>query len=136
MSPDSFHIFPTSKNTLHQALSFFEKEMKDVPCDEETYLDLKIAFTELINNAVNHGNKNDRGKKIRVSISFSGDEVVMRVKDEGDGFGLEELRDPTLHANLLLPTGRGLFLVKKLMDRLTLRNTEKGIELIVEKKIA
>ena len=110
--------------------------MKDVPCDRETYTDLKIVFSELINNAVAHGNRYDAAKKIYVSISCSEMGVTLRVRDEGEGFNPRILTDPTSETNLLLPTGRGLFLVKQLMDRVRFQRMERGMELVAEKRIA
>jgi serine/threonine-protein kinase RsbW len=138
MSSERYHSFFTSEKTLRKALVFFDRRMKAIHCDEDTYLDLKIAFSELINNAIHHGNRGDTNKKIYVSIALFDKRVMIRVRDEGGkrSFNPDDLPDPTASSNILLPTGRGLFLVKRLMDNTTFRNTESGMEIVVEKKIA
>jgi len=78
---------------------------------------VEIALREALANAVLHGNRQDAEKKIQVNcrIQFGG-EVSIVVKDEGDGFDPNKLPDPTAIVNIESEHGRGIYLMRALMD--------------------
>src|SRR5260370_14288792 len=78
---------------------------------------VEIALREALTNAVLHGNHQDAEKKIQIScrIQFGG-EVSIIVKDEGKGFDPSKVPDPTVIPNLESEHGRGIYLMRALMD--------------------
>lgn len=66
-------------------------------------------------NAVRHGNWNDASKRITVRYAVSPRRTVIMVADEGPGFALDTVPDPTLPENLERPNGRGIMLMKAYM---------------------
>ncbi len=81
-------------------------------------LNLPVALTEALSNAILRGNARDSAKSVRVRAAVSAVRVVIEVADEGVGFDLEtSLRDPTTPERLLAEDGRGLFLMLRLMDQ-------------------
>jgi serine/threonine-protein kinase RsbW len=101
--------------------------------DNSSSDDLGIVATELVNNAIYHGNKNDPNKKVRIVFSVNSDRIEIRIKDQGDGFNPDGLKDPLAPENLLSESGRGIFLIRNLMDSLDFRFTDEGTETIVIK---
>jgi len=97
--------------------------------------DLSIAITELFNNAIHHGNKNEAGKRITVQYRAEASGIRISVKDQGEGFVPDEIKDPLAPENLLAESGRGLYLVKKLMDDVEIKIHEDGCEIIIMKKL-
>jgi serine/threonine-protein kinase RsbW len=80
-------------------------------------LNIPVALTEAISNAILRGNGEAKDKHVRVRAVVSDEAVVFDVVDEGDGFELDAERpDPTRPENLEMEDGRGLFLMHKLMD--------------------
>jgi len=79
--------------------------------------DVEIALREALTNAVLHGNHQDAKKQIQIScrIQFGG-EVSIIVKDEGKGFDPSKVPDPTVIPNLDSEHGRGIYLMRALMD--------------------
>ncbi|MCS7161889.1 MAG: ATP-binding protein [Bacteroidia bacterium] len=76
-----------------------------------------VAVIEAVTNAIQHGNRHDPTKKVRVRFSaFSEEELIVEVEDEGEGFDYTVLPDPTEEANLLREGGRGIFLMRNLAD--------------------
>jgi len=64
------------------------------------------------------GRERERADRVvRVTYRFTGDEATIRVEDEGEGFDPERVPDPTLPENLLRPSGRGIFYMRRFMDR-------------------
>src|SRR5690242_7638142 len=70
-----------------------------------------MAVRECMVNAVVHGNRYNRNKRVRVSISVSTSNFTVRVTDQGEGFEMHEVPDPLHDSNLLRHSGRGLFLM-------------------------
>ena len=98
---------------------------------EEEVGDLKIAFLELGMNAIEHGNKSQVERKVHISYSLYKDKLVISFKDEGEGFNEKLVPDPTEETNIFSLRGRGIHLVKNLMDDLTYRG--KGNEVLMTK---
>ena len=81
-------------------------------------LNVPVALTEALSNAILYGNGEDRRKGVRVRATMDERALVLEIIDEGAGFDLEECTsDPTLRENLVREDGRGLFLMRQLMDR-------------------
>lgn len=95
-----------------------------------------MAVREGVINAYNYGNRQDRTKKIRLTVEFESDKMVVHVVDEGPGFEPTEIPDPLAEENLLRTSGRGLFLMRAFMDEFTVqRGSGGGAELVLTKKL-
>ena len=84
-----------------------------VPGNEE---DIEIALCEALANAVIHGNHEDPRKRVYVGCRGGTDEVSIVVRDEGQGFDIDGVPDPTTPGNIESSHGRGIYLMKNLMD--------------------
>ncbi len=81
-------------------------------------LNLPVALSEALSNAILRGNDDDPEKAVNVSLSATTQSIVIEVRDEGPGFDLEaSTHDPADPANLEREDGRGVFLMRALMDR-------------------
>jgi serine/threonine-protein kinase RsbW len=89
-------------------------------------LNVPVALSEALSNAMLRGNADDRAKRVRIRAAVDHDALVIEVFDEGIGFDLERCtRDPTTPENVLREDGRGLYLMHRLMDRVE-RYTDGG----------
>ncbi len=80
-------------------------------------LNVPVALSEALSNAILRGNREDPAKHVRVRAAFDDSELVVEVTDEGSGFDLDRPHDPTSPEHLEDEDGRGIFLMKRLMDR-------------------
>ena len=81
-------------------------------------LNVPVALTEALSNAILRGNEQDPGKAVHVRLCVDRRELVLEVRDEGEGFDMQECAiDPTLPDERDREDGRGLFLMRALMDR-------------------
>jgi serine/threonine-protein kinase RsbW len=81
-------------------------------------LNLAVALTEALSNAILRGNNDDPAKHVHVVARVDPARLVIEVRDEGEGFDLDTCTlDPTTPDNVDREDGRGLFLMRKLMDR-------------------
>ena len=82
-------------------------------------LNVQVALTEALANAILKGNGERSGKVVRIRARADSVELVVEVADEGRGFDLAtSMRDPTTPDRLELEDGRGLFLMSRLVDHL------------------
>ena len=85
---------------------------------------LRVALSEALANAIVYGNRLDPGKRVHVALRRHGEGVEVSVQDQGSGFDPDCIPDPRHPDCLERPEGRGLFLIKELVDDLAFN--EKG----------
>lgn len=85
--------------------------------DEGAKDDIELALQEALFNAVIHGNREDPFKRVYVTLRSSADgEVQITIRGEGAGFDVASVPDPTAPEHVLSKHGRGIFLMRMLMD--------------------
>ncbi len=89
---------------------------KKLGVSDEVYGKILISTVEAVNNAILHGNKGDRNKKVTVIMNADGNVLDITVTDEGEGFEYSNLPDPTDPKNIENLHGRGVFLMRRLAD--------------------
>ena len=85
---------------------------------------LRVALCEALSNAIVYGNRMDPSKRVDVMVVVTDTAVSVQVRDEGDGFDPSGIPDPTSSDRLELSRGRGLFLIRQLVDEV--RFNERG----------
>lgn len=96
---------------------------------------MAIAITELVNNAIIHANKQNPEKKVTIRVRYEENCVVVAIIDEGPGFNPNEVANPTDPQNLWKQNGRGLFLVRNLIDEVAINPSPGGTEIILTEYI-
>ncbi|MBL7989172.1 MAG: ATP-binding protein [Chlorobi bacterium] len=119
--------FHTNKQELALLLRELERLRPLMPISNDQFHNLVIAMTEAVNNAIVHGNQLDTGKEVFYQLSATADAVLCVVEDEGEGFVLEDLANPISPENLMMESGRGMFIIGALMRGLKATKTEKGM---------
>jgi serine/threonine-protein kinase RsbW len=79
-------------------------------------LNFRVGVAEALANAMIYGNGSDPEKRVRVEVELSSSTVALQVQDEGEGFDAAVVPDPTLPEHLDRSGGRGIFLIRTLMD--------------------
>ncbi len=121
-------------SNIEEVECFTVRFAKKIGMPVNTGCDLVIAVTELINNAIIHGNKLDKSKKVSIFYTASEHKVTVTVTDEGKGFDPDSVDNPIEPENILKNSGRGVFLLKKLMDSVDFSFTEEGTRITIVKK--
>jgi serine/threonine-protein kinase RsbW len=112
---------------------FLHNISKAFDIDEGTMYRLLVSCTEAVNNAMIHGNKSDPKKKVVVRCLVGKEGLTLSVKDEGTGFDPDGLQDPREEKNLLKENGRGVFIMRSLMDSISVKKIKSGS--VVEMKL-
>lgn len=79
---------------------------------------LRVALSEALANAIVYGNELDPGKEVRIALRLLDERIQVVVEDQGTGFDPDRVPDPRAPDCLRRPDGRGLFLIKQLVDEI------------------
>ncbi|MEZ5292768.1 MAG: ATP-binding protein [Vicinamibacterales bacterium] len=102
---------------------------------DEELMPVELALDEALANAIRHGCKNDPTKQVQCVVTTdAAGELVIVVRDPGPGFDHSSVPNPLDEANLLKPSGRGVFLINQLMDRVEF--ADGGREVVMQKRRA
>jgi len=94
--------------------------------------DLAVATAEALSNAAVHGNHLRPGSQVVITVTVvPRHQATVEVKDEGSGFDPTATSDPTAAPNLLVPGGRGVFLMRRLVDRVEFLPPGNRVRLVV-----
>jgi serine/threonine-protein kinase RsbW len=125
--------FPSDVEYLEKIEKTSAKIASAAGFDESTVDDISIALTELVNNAIHHGNKNDLNKIVTVSFEVDDKKISISISDEGTGFSPNSVSDPIHPDNLMADNGRGIYLVRALMDDVDYKISETGTKVTISK---
>jgi|TARA_Y100000768_G_scaffold161199_1_gene120591 serine/threonine-protein kinase RsbW len=125
-----FVKIPSIKENVSVVESFIENIGEKIRIEEAIYGNVLVSVTEAVNNAIVHGNKEDKNKKVRLGLKQNKKSVRFIVEDEGMGFDHNNLPDPTNPKNLEKVKGRGIFLIKSLSDKTTFKQNGRVVEML------
>jgi serine/threonine-protein kinase RsbW len=98
--------------------------------DEDAQHWVGVAVRESVINAVKHGNRFDAAKLVELDFTMSPSsaptELLIRIRDHGEGFDPEALPDPLAPENLLKASGRGIFFMRSFMDDVQIQRAPGG----------
>jgi serine/threonine-protein kinase RsbW len=120
---------------IPQVIAQLLKELEQlIALSPEDHGSLRLILDEAITNAVRHGNRLDKNRKVIITLEARGDVISIRVKDEGPGFDYHNISYNITAANEeLKSSGRGLFFIFKTADQITFN--ESGSEIRITKRI-
>ena len=104
--------------------------------DEDTVSHIAMVCREAAVNAVVHGNKYDKSKHVSASFQLTGEALTIDIADQGPGLDPDSCPDPLAHENLLKTSGRGIFLMRALMDEVHFRQLTPGTQITMIKRRA
>jgi len=120
--PDDAVRFHLTVGSRFENIELVQTVLKDtlerIGCQDDLCHWIDLAVREAVANAIKHGNRNDPDKRVEVDVAVEGEDLVVRVLDQGKGFEPVEVSDPLSPENLLNPNGRGIFYMKSFMDQI------------------
>jgi serine/threonine-protein kinase RsbW len=103
-----------------------EMTAESVGFNADEALNVGLAVREAVINAITHGNGQDPGLKVTVTLTVDEARLVAKVADQGNGFDPDGTPDPRDGANLLRKSGRGLLLMEAFVDKVKFRRRPRG----------
>ena len=102
--------------------------------DRRLRLHFRVGLTEALSNAMLYGNAEDPQKRVRVEVCLGESDIRVRIQDEGNGFDPQGIPDPTAPSNLEKPGGRGIFLMRQLLDDVRFNDEGNCVTLVLRKE--
>lgn len=124
--------FPSDVRAIEQAV---ESVLRRCPeCESHARklrLNFRVGLTEALSNAILYGNGEDPSKPVRVEVCIAGSTITARVTDQGHGFDPRAVPDPTAPDNLDRAGGRGLYLMRELLDEVRYNDRGNCVTLVL-----
>lgn len=112
------------------------REICRLPDERDVFAyNLNVVLTEAMSNAIKHANAADPDKDVTIHISISDTELAILVYDSGQGFDLNSVPVPVFETDRLNETGRGIFIIRSLMDSVVYRKADGGNVLEMKKAL-
>jgi serine/threonine-protein kinase RsbW len=102
----------SSTDEVVPLIETFAARMRNQCYSDDDIFGARLAFEEALVNAVKHGHRYDSSKRVAVRYRIRTERVLVEVRDQGPGFDLDRVPDPTAPENWERPSGRGLFLIR------------------------
>ncbi len=129
---EEFRIRIPSDTSAGQAVQErIVKRLEELEFSSRDLFGMRLALEEALVNAIKHGNRMDRNKHVEIFCQIHQDSVHIEVEDEGPGFHLNDVPDPTADENLDRPCGRGIMLMRSFMNHV--EYNERGNRVTLQK---
>ncbi len=126
---------PSKLEKLIEVETFAEKISTASGLSKDQSNNIAIAITEAVGNAIVHGNQKNPKKKVIIRFRVWQKKITIEVKDEGKGFNPDKLLNPLKPENIMKESGRGIFILKSLMDSVSFDFSPKGSTIRMTLKI-
>ena len=123
---------------IDSALENVEDAVEQVLCrvdanalPNEKLFGLRLALHEAIANAITHGNRNHPDLPVSIRYLRTPEHVEVTIRDQGNGFDCQAVPDPTQGTNIFQCSGRGIYLMRKLVDSVDYNERGNEVTLVV-----
>ena len=123
---------PSDLTLVHDAVELIAGRCGGTLPQRRLRFNLRTALAEALANAITYGNGADPRKFVRVRVELASDAVRIHVADDGAGFDVQAVPDPTDPEHLEREDGRGLFVIRHLVDQLTFNDRGNVICLLLK----
>ena len=125
-------VLTSIPNEIIKVEGFLEDLNMQLELDDATFNKLLIATTEAVNNGILHGNKRDPKKTVVLVCETNNGQLFITVEDQGPGVNPDTLPNPLAEENLLRENGRGVFLMRSLMDSVEFSRFPGGSRVVMK----
>ena len=110
-------------------LGLLENTLVDLGWSSSDIFGIQMAVEESVSNAYSHGNKNGDLGDVEIKWKVTDSDFMMEVHDQGEGFAVQDVADPTAPENLENLDGRGLLLIRNFMNEVDIRDGGRTVVL-------
>ncbi|MFI5279671.1 MAG: ATP-binding protein [Gemmatimonadales bacterium] len=116
---------PSDVNRVGEVVDFVSEQVAPWFDDPRIVrFNLRVALGEALTNAILYGTRSDPSKLVGVRVRFGHTMIEMEINDDGEGFDHSCLPDPTTPEHISATSGRGIYLIRSLVDEVYFN--EKG----------
>ena len=121
---------PTEVKYIKKASSNILEAVKPYNLGEDKLYDIRLSVEEAVRNAMVHGNSGRTNLSVKVKYWIKDEKLNVEVEDEGAGYDYGLLPDPTEGDNIMKGSGRGVYLIRRLMDEVKFNEAGNKIKMI------
>ena len=134
--PEEFAIdLPSDLRLIEQAVAYLENRLREHAYGgSRVTLNFRVGVTEALANAMIYGNRRDPEKHVHVEVTVDSARCCIQVADQGAGFDPGCVPDPTAPGNRERTGGRGLFLLRRLMDEVHFNECGNAVRLVLHRE--
>ena len=122
--PPKILVIKSEISELRKVEDFLIDIFKEFNLAQKYFNKIYLCVSEAVVNSIKHGNKNDKNKTVLLEVKCKNYELKVRIEDEGEGFDINKIEDPTSLSNLKNESGRGIFIIRNMSNKL--KYNEKG----------
>jgi serine/threonine-protein kinase RsbW len=123
--------FPAEQKLIAEMVDKVVAVARALHGESDRAQELALALTEALANAVKHGCKDDPAQSVQLRVTANGAAMQVMVRDPGPGFDPSSVANPLETAGLSADHGRGLFMIRQLVDEV--RFERNGAEIYMKK---
>lgn len=120
-------VIKSEISQLKRVESFLYEVFLEFKLSQKNFNKVFLCISEAVVNSIEHGNKNDKNKTVSIGVDCNKNQIEVYIKDEGLGFNIDVLEDPTQKSNLKKESGRGIHIIKSLSDKIEYNSKENFI---------
>lgn len=133
---ENFCLYIPSKTIFIETVLDLAESFFKINLNNESVINSEIAsISEAVSNAIKHGNKNDPGKDVYLTIKIKEDSIITKIEDSNKKY-YDYLKNYKYDKeDILKSSGRGLFIIETYMDNISLKKGKKGTIIEMEKSL-
>lgn len=131
-SPQKILVIKSHNSELKNVEKFLLEIFDVCKFSKNNFNKVFLCVMEAVMNSIEHGNKNDREKTVSIKIYCEENVMNVTIYDEGEGFDLNGIQDPTKEENIKKESGRGIHIIKALTEKMEYNNEENYFQFKIE----
>lgn len=132
--PPKLLVIKSDLSELKKVEDFLSDILNEFDLAQKYFNKIYLCVSEAVVNSIKHGNKSDTNKTVSIGINCDVNEINVLIEDEGEGFDINVIENPTLKTNLKNESGRGIFIIKNMSDKLEYNEKGNRIQFKIECK--
>jgi len=132
MEDDLVLEIPTDVRSIEHAVEYVMQRCQTCEAYRKRLRwNFRVGLTEALTNAMLYGNEHDPSKRVRVEVALQNGRLEARITDQGGGFDPSAIPDPTEGENIRKSGGRGLYLMRQLLDEVSYNDRGNQVTLVL-----
>lgn len=132
--PPKILVIKSEISELRKVEDFLIDIFKEFKLAQKYFNKIYLCVSEAVVNSIKHGNKNNKDKTVLIEVNCKNRELKVRIEDEGEGFDVDKIEDPTSLSNLKNESGRGIFIIRNMSNKLEYNEKGNRIQFKIECK--
>ncbi len=133
-NPSKILVIKSDPSELKNVEVFVNELFQEYNIHKNHFNKVYLCISEAVVNSIKHGNRNDKNKTVSIIVNYNSTELNIEIKDEGDGFKLKYVKDPTKSSNIRSESGRGILIIKSLSEQIEYNKKGNSIHFKIDCK--